>query len=61
MQPQSLRNRVDQGEVRNARRHDIAEIEANEVPIFDNGPVAHAADVDEDEEDDADEEEKGGE
>ena len=60
METQGLRNGVDECEIRNTSWHNVAEVQANKVPVFDDSFVAHARDVDEDEEDDGDEEKKGG-
>jgi hypothetical protein len=58
VQSQRLRNGVDEGKVRHTSRYDIAEVEADEVPILNDGLVAYTAEVDEDEEDERDEEEE---
>jgi hypothetical protein len=58
MQSQRLRNSVDEREVWYTGRDDMAQVEANKVPILDNGLVAYARYVDEDEEDEGEEEEE---
>jgi hypothetical protein len=45
-----LRDGVDGGEVLYTGGHDVAQVEANEVPIPDGGFVLHTCDVHEDEE-----------
>lgn len=59
VQPQCLRNGVDQGKVGHRRRDDIAEVEADEVPVAQQRLVVCAADLQENEEDDSDEQEEG--
>lgn len=61
MQSQCLRYRVDQGEIRHSSGDNVAHVQLEEVPIPNDGAVAHHADIDEDEEDDGDEEEEGSE
>ena len=53
-------NSVDESEIRDASRYDFAQVEANKVPVSDNGLVAHAGNVDKDQEDEGEEEEKRG-
>lgn len=59
MQSQRLRDSVDKSEIRYAGRHDMAQVEADKVPIPNNGLVAYTGDVDKDQEDECDEEEEG--
>jgi len=59
MQSERLRDSVDKSEVRYAGRHDVAQVEADEIPILNNGLVAYTGDVDQDQEDECDEEEEG--
>lgn len=59
MQSQRLRDGVDEGEVRYTGGHDMAQVEADKVPIPNNRLVAYTSNVDEDKEDEGDEEEKG--
>jgi len=51
MQSERLRDSVDKSEIRYAGRHDVAQVEANEVPIPNNGLVAYTRDVHKDQED----------
>lgn len=60
METQSLGNRIDQGKVGDGSRHNVAQVEAKKVPIPNDGFVAYAGNVDEDEEDEGDKEKKGG-
>jgi hypothetical protein len=60
VQTQRLRNRVDEGEVWDRGRDDVANVDFYKVPVADEVPVVGAPDLDEDEEDDGDEEEEGG-
>ena len=60
METQRLSNGVDKGEVRNTSWHNIAQVEANKVPVSDDGLVAYTRYVDQDEEYEGDEEEERG-
>lgn len=60
MKTQRLGDSVDEGEIGHASGYDFTQIESNKVPISDNGLVAYAGDIDEDQEDEGEEEEKGG-
>jgi hypothetical protein len=59
MQTQRLRNGVEERGVGHACRDDVANVDANEVPVPEYLLVLDAADLDKDEEDDGDKEEKG--
>lgn len=59
MQSQRLRNGVYERKIRHARGNDVANIDADEVPISQHATVFDAADLDEDEKDYRDEEEEG--
>ena len=60
MQPQRLRNRIDEGKVGDRSWNDVANVYLDKVPVADEVAVVDAPDFDEDEEDDGDEEEEGG-
>jgi len=60
METQCLGNGVDEGEVRDRSRHNVAQVEANKVPVPNDGLVAYTGYVDQDEEYERDEEEERG-
>lgn len=60
METQRLRNCIDQGKVGNRSRHNVAQVEAEKVPVLNDGFVAYTGNVNQDEEDEGDKEEKGG-
>jgi hypothetical protein len=61
VQTQRLGNCVDEGEVGHRRGHNVAEVEADKVPVAQHGTVRRAANLQQDQEDEGDEEEEGGE
>jgi hypothetical protein len=61
VQTQRLGNCVDESEVGHRRGHNVAEVEADKVPVAQHGTVRRAANLQQDQEDEGDEEEEGGE
>jgi hypothetical protein len=59
VQTQRLGNGVDEGEVGHRRGHNVAEVEADKVPVAQHGTVRRAANLQQDQEDEGDEEEEG--
>lgn len=60
METQRLGDGVDESEIGHASGYNFTQVEANKVPVSDDGLVAYAGDIDKDEEDEGEEEEKGG-
>ena len=58
MQTECLGDCVDEGKIRHACRNDVANIDADEVPVPYDGSVLDTPDLDQYEKDDGDEEEK---